>query len=312
MKLLNIRKRKGKGLSLREREILYGFLFIAPWLLGAGMFFLRSMWQAIVYSVSSITIKPEGGYTLAGVGLKNYTYALLEHGTYNSELTASLIKTLVDLPLIIFLSFFMAILLNRKFVMRSAVRAIFFLPVIMATPAITNALNVILQQMLGGVSSIPPEILRQQRQEGFDALSVMRILARFGMPMFLIRYVTDVIASLYETIRAAGVQILIFLAALQAIPGSLYEVAQIEGATAYETFWKITFPMVSPLILTNVVYTIIDTYSRSTIVTIILNTAFVNQNFGLSSAMSLISSFLVCLILGVVGYFVSRNIFYQT
>jgi ABC-type sugar transport system permease subunit len=92
----------------------------------------------------------------------------------------------------------------------------------------------------------------------------------------------------------------------------MYEVAQIEGATAYETFWKITFPMVSPLILTNVVYTIVDTFSNSVVVQTARDTAFVNQRFGYSSAMSLVSSAITLLVLLIVGWLISRRVFYMS
>jgi ABC-type sugar transport system permease subunit len=119
------------------------------------------------------------------------------------------------------------------------------------------------------------------------------------------------LGRVYEIVRASGVQILIFLAALQSIPVSIYEMAKIEGANAYETFWKITFPMVSPLILTNVIYTIVDSFIVSDVVDAAYTTAFTSSNFGLSSAMSVLSSAGVCIILLVVGYIISKRTFYQ-
>jgi ABC-type sugar transport system permease subunit len=124
---------------------------------------------------------------------------------------------------------------------------------------------------------------------------------------------------LHSTIRASGVQILIFLAALQAIPPSMYEVSQIEGATGYEAFWKITIPMVSPLILTNVVYTIVDTFVQSEVVQSARETAFSQVylvegirgfDFGRGSAMALTSSLLACLVLMIVGWAISKYVFY--
>jgi ABC-type sugar transport system permease subunit len=142
-------------------------------------------------------------------------------------------------------------------------------------------------------------------------MSVAFLLLDFGMPPQFIEYILAAIGNLYGVIRSSGVQILIFLAALQAIPGSLYEVAQIEGATAYESFWKITIPMVSPLTLTNVVYTIVDAFAQSTIVQLAYTTAFTNVNFGLSSAMSLTSAAVALLFLAVVSFAISRYVYYQ-
>jgi ABC-type sugar transport system permease subunit len=171
-------------------------------------------------------------------------------------------------------------------------------------------LEQILLMLMGGVDLTSPEMDRATTD--FNPMALAYMLLDFGMPIPVIMYVIDAISQLYETIRASGVQILIFLAALQAIPGSLYEVAEIEGATAYESFWKITFPMVSPLILTNVVYTIVDTYQRSEIADFIYDIAFTNFNFGLSSAMSVLSSTVVCLVLLLAGYGISKYVYYQT
>jgi ABC-type sugar transport system permease subunit len=215
---------------------------------------------------------------------------------------------LINVPLIIFFSLFMAILLNRAFLGRGLVRAIFFLPVIMATSAIEGSLELIMGMMMGGVSSVPPDVMLAQ--EGFDAASIAMMLTQFGIPMAIVTYIVDMIAALHTVIRASGVQILIFLAALQAIPPSMYEVAKIEGATGYEAFWKVTIPMVSPLILTNVVYTIVDTFAQSAVVETARDTAISQVNFGLGSAMALISSLVAGLVLVIVGWAISKFVFY--
>jgi ABC-type sugar transport system permease subunit len=218
---------------------------------------------------------------------------------------------LVNVPLIIFFSLFMAMLLNREFFGRAAVRAIFFLPVVMATSAITGSLDLIAGMMMGGVSSVPPDVALANT--GFDANSIAFMLDDFGMPLFIINYIVQAIARLHEVIRASGVQILIFLAALQAIQPSMYEVAQIEGATGYEAFWKITIPMVSPLILTNIVYTIVDTFARSAVVQSSFDTAFKSASdygFGQGSAMALVASFCAGIVLLIVGWGVSKFVFY--
>ncbi|MCL2360810.1 MAG: sugar ABC transporter permease [Defluviitaleaceae bacterium] len=303
-------KSKRRRLTLRNREVLAGFLFILPWLVGVTVFFLFNIVQAVIYSFNTVDFNLGGiGFTLTPQGFSNLRFALLEHGSFNRELVTSLTDMLVNVPLIIFFSLFIAVCLNRKFMGRGVVRAIFFLPVIMATSAIDGSLDAVMRMMMGGASSIPPEIAGQQA--GFHPGAIAFMLVDFGVPVIFIGYILDALARLYEIIRATGVQILIFLAALQAIPTSMYEVAQIEGATAYETFWKITFPLVSPLILTNVIYTIVDTFAESSVVETAFNTAFIHQNFGLSAAMSLISSVIACLALLLVGWLISKKVFYQ-
>lgn len=140
---------------------------------------------------------------------------------------------------------------------------------------------------------------------------MVMILSDIGLPLSFVDYIVDAILRIYEIITSSGVQILIFLAALQSVPGAMYEVAKIEGATAYESFWKITFPLVSPLILTNVIYTIIDSFSGSAVTKMIFTTAFTTQNFGLSAAMSWIYTVIISIILVIVGYVLSKRVHYN-
>jgi len=292
-------------LSMRHKEMIIGYVMITPWLIGVIVFFLANLWRSVQYSFSEVEISV--GIPLTPVGFDNYRTAFLEHATFNRILAESLIETVLSIPLILFFSLFVAIMINRKFMLRGVVRAFLFLPIIMASPAINEALAGAMHALMGGVSNIPPEMMETT---GVDTMMVLRILTNYGLPLAVAQYVADAIVSLFEIIRASGVQIIIFLAALQSVPGSLYEVAKIEGATAYETFWKITLPMVSPLILTNLVYTTIDSFSRSEVITLSYTTAFTSLNFGLSSAMSLISSISICIVLLLSGWFVSKKVFY--
>ncbi|MCL2225388.1 MAG: sugar ABC transporter permease [Defluviitaleaceae bacterium] len=307
-----------KGLTLRNRELVWGLIFISPWLIGVIFFFLFNLIQSVVFSFNNLIIdQVHGGFDLHWVGLRHYHDIFFIDGNFVRELFESVGFMLLNVPLIIFFSLFMAILLNRAFMGRGLVRAIFFLPVIMATSAIEGSLELIMGIVMGGVSSVPDDVMRAQ--QGFDAQSIAMMLSQFGIPMQVVEYIIEAIAMLHSVIRAGGVQILIFLAALQAIPPSMYEVAQIEGATGYEAFWKITIPMVSPLILTNVIYTIVDTFVQSDVVATARATAFQNVyvlegvrgfDFGRGSAMAVVSSLLACLVLMVVGWAISKYVFY--
>jgi len=297
-----IKKRK---LSMRHKEMLIGYVMITPWLIGVVVFFLFNLFRSVQFSFSNVEISV--GIPLTNVGLDNYATALLQHASFNRVLVESLVETIISIPLILFFSLFVALLINRKFAFRGIVRAVLFLPVIMATPAINDAITGAMGVLMGGISNVPSDMVEAT---GVDTMMILRLLTDYGMPVAIAQYVADAIVSLFEIIRASGVQIIIFLAALQSVPGSLYEAAKIEGATAYETFWKITLPMVSPLILTNLIFTIIDGFSRSEVISMAYNVAFTQLNFGLSSAMSVISSLAVCLILLISGYLVSRKVFY--
>ncbi|WOC31538.1 MULTISPECIES: carbohydrate ABC transporter permease [Caproicibacterium] len=307
-----MKKKKKRGRTLESRQRAVGLLFIAPWAVGFIAFFAYDLVQTILFSFNKLTIKDGGGYTLQYVGGSNFNYALRSSAVFVQQLLSSTGTIVIDVPLIIFFSLFIAVLLNRQFKGRALVRAIFFIPVIMACPAITEALAVNMQNMMGGVSTAAVAATNSQQTTGFNITSITMALTDFGMPKQIIEYLIAAVGKLYEIVRNSGVQIIVFLAALQAIPKSMYEVAQIEGATGYETFWKITFPMVSPLILTNVVYTIVDLYAQSDIITLEQTTAFSQMNFGLSAAMCLISSAVICSIIGICGFLISRKVFYQS
>ena len=221
----------------------------------------------------------------------------------------SLQDILIDVPLIVFFSLFMALLLNKKFPGRTLVRAIFFIPVIMNADAIVSAIEMARSAMMGGVSSTSAAIA-ESSSSGVNMEYYLSLFKELALPDSLLDYVVGAIGRISDIISASGVQIVIFIAALQSIPSSLYEVAKIEGATGYETFWKVTFPMVLPHIITNIVYTVVDSFTNSQIVDMAYETAYKEQMWGLSSAMSLTTTVLVCVILGVVCGLIQKRTFY--
>lgn len=302
-------KKRKRELTLKQRQMLFGYLFIAPWIIGFLIFFASNLVEAIIYSVSKVSINDNGGFSLSYVGLQNYKYAFMQHASFNRTLAESIGNSLLDVVLIIPFSLLMAIFLNKKFKGRGLVRAIFFLPVIMASPAITAAIDSTLQAVMGGVASSTGDF---QQTTGLNITSMVYMFVDLGIPNAVIDYLVEAVQRVYEIVRSSGVQILIFLAALQSISPALYEVAKIEGATTYESFWKVTFPMVSPLIVTNVVYTIVDLYAKTDVVELASTVAFTEQNFGLSAVMSLVSSSCICLALLIICGLISKKVFYQS
>lgn len=305
-------KRKRRKMSLTRKQSMKGFLFILPWLIGFLWFYARSLWMTVEFSFSELSINPSGGYSLEFVGLDNFLYAFRAHASYKQVLTSSVGNMLIDVPLIIFFSLLMAILLNQKFKGRTLVRAIFFLPVILNSGAILDALELARTMMSGGISSTSTELAAVAAQSGVSIDYYIEMFSTLGIPDTIVEYVVGAVARISDIISASGVQIVIFIAALQSISGSLYEVARVEGATAYETFWKVTFPMVMPHILTNVVYTVVASFVKSDVVELAYKTAFTENNYGLSSVFSLVSTLLTCLILALVCRFIQKRTFYYT
>ena len=303
------RTKKRKKRSLSQRRAMKGFLFIAPWLIGFIWFYARSLFMTVQFSFSNLTVRPGGGYDLDFVWLDNFIYAFRAHASYKQVLTTSLGNMLVDVPLITFFSLFMAMLLNRKFRGRTLVRAIFFLPVILNSEAIVDAMSLARTMMSGGISSSSAE-LAASASSGMSIEYYIQMFSSLGLPDVIIEYISGAVSRISDIINASGVQIIIFIAALQSIPGSMYEVAKIEGATAYETFWKVTFPMVMPHIITNVVYTVVDSFTKSEVIELAYETAFTNMNYGLSSVFSLVSTLITCLILVIVCGLIQKRTFY--
>lgn len=303
-------RRNRKRLSLTTKRSITGYMFILPWLVGFICFYARSLFMSVQFSLSDLTVNPGGGYTLDFVGFDNFLYAFRVHGTFKQVLTTSVGNMLIDVPLITFFSLFMAILLNKKFPGRTLVRAIFFLPVILNSGAIMDAMDLARSMMSGGISASSAEMAAEAAGSGVSIDYYIQMFASLGIPDMIIEYVAGAVSRISEIINASGVQIIIFIAALQSIPGSMYEVAKIEGATAYETFWKVTFPMVMPHIITNVVYTVVDSFAESEVVDLAYKTAFTDNNYGLSSVMSLVSTLVTCLILVLVCRFIQKRAFY--
>ena len=302
-------KTKKKKMTLSKKHGLMGYLFILPWLIGFLWFYLRSLIMSVQFSFSNLTVNPGGGYTLDFVGLNNYIYAVRAHASYKQVLTTSIGNMLIDVPLITFFSLFMAMLLNRKFKGRTLVRAIFFLPVILNSGAIMDAMALARNMMSGGISNASAEMAAAASGNGMSIEYYIQMFAALGLPEVIIEYVSGAVSRISDIINASGVQIIIFIAALQSIPGSMYEVARIEGATAYETFWKVTFPMIMPHIITNVVYTVVDSFTQSDVVELAYTTAFEEMNYGLSSVFSLVSTVITCLILLIVCGLIQKKTF---
>lgn len=296
-------KTKVKTHSYKSQRARWGFLFVLPWLLGFIFFFFIPLLDSLRYSFSSIKVN-SNGMDMKFVGFKNYIEALTVNTSFNRTLIESIMDMLVNVPLIVIFSLFLAVLLNQKYFGRSMARAIFFLPVILASGVIFSLESSSLVDAINAENA-------STGGSGFRSFELQKMMLNIGGSETIVSYLTGAVDRIYDIISMAGVQILIFLAGIQTIPPHLYEASKIEGATGYEAFWKITLPMVSPLILVNVVYTIIDSFSRNNLTDLIKETGFTSFNFGLSSAMAWIYFISIALILGISTFIISKRVFYH-
>ena len=282
---------------------MWGFIYVLPWLIGFIFFFFVPLISSLRFSLSKVEAN-SGGIIVNFIGFKNYVEALTVHTSFNRILTESITNMVVNVPLIVIFSLFLAVLLNQKFVGRTLARAIFFLPVILASGVIMALDSTSLVQAVNDSNAGSPIV------SGLRSFELSMMMEDAGVSESIINYLTGAVDRIYQIVSQSGVQILIFLAGIQTISPQLYEASKMEGATGYEAFWKITFPMVSPLILVNVVYTIIDSFSRNAMTDLIKETGFTTFNFGLSSAMAWIYFLAVSLILLISSYLISRKVFY--
>lgn len=303
---------KKKRMTLRQKRAITGLLFISPWIIGFLVYYVRSIIMTAQFSFDHIEFAETGGLTKSFIGWHNYVYLFTQFSDYNTTFNQRLVESftgiLIDVPFITFFSLFIAILLNNKFKGRTMIRAIFFLPILLGSGAIATTLQQAITNIQGGASA---SIAEMAPPSGINVDYYLSIFRDLGIPHGLMDYIIGLLGRIFNIVRESSVQIIIFIAALQAVPTSLYEVSKIEGATSYETFWKVTFPMVSPLILTNVIYTIIDSFSNSRIVTLAYEQAFKTYDFGISSAISIVGTVIVSIILVAVGAAITKYTFYH-
>lgn len=240
--------RKGR-LSYERRKKWIGFSFIVPWLIGCLTFFLRPFLDTLRYSLSNVKILDEG-VAVTFAGLKNYAAAFAEDENFLPLFLESMGDTVFQVPVVLLFSLFVGVILNQEFRGRTFFRAVFFMPVIIASGVVISLIrgDGYSDVLLGGGML-------------FQASSFETLLLKAGMHEELVNAMMMVINNIFELSWKSGVQILIFLAGFKTISPALYEVAKIEGANAWETFWKVTIPLLSPVIIVNLIYTIVDTFS---------------------------------------------------
>ncbi len=311
-----VKKKRSSSLDVQKSRM--GWLFIAPFLIGFFLLYLPMIVESIRFSFSEIDVQPGGGFVLINVGWKNYSYSLFTDPSFVTTLVGSLKELAFNVPAIVIFSLFMAVLLNQKMRGRAIFRAIFFIPVIVSTGIIESIdLQNTLAQNMEQMSSSASGGLEQGGAGGAQIISAMDINKLFsGMQIGagIVTYVTSLINDVYNIVNKSGVQMLIFLAGLQSISPAIYESCHIDGASAWETFWKITFPMISPMILVNAIYTVIDSFtSQSNQIMTFISGIYEGKTGGtvIATAMSWMYFLVVILVLAVVAAVLSAYVFYQ-
>ena len=306
--------KRRKHASLDKRKARAGWIFVLPFVIGFVLIYLPIVYDSIRYSFYTMTPKLGGGMELNFVGWANYKQALLEDPDYVSTLLKGLGNMVFDIPMILIFSLFMAVLLNQKMAGRAVFRAIFFIPVILSTGIMESieAQNV-LSDYMDDASGIEDGSGESTASEIVSSMDIEKMFQGMAVGEGLVNYVTVAINNIYNIVNRSGVQMLIFLAGLQSISPAIYESVQIDGATSWETFWKITFPMISPMIIVNAVYTIIDSFTTDSNVVMSFISGVYQQANGnvVSSAMAWMYFLIVIGIIALVAAICSAFVFYQ-
>ena len=307
-------KKRRKIASLDRKKARAGWIFVLPFVVGFVLIYLPIVLDSISLSFNWMSTVQGGGYELTFVGFTNYKTALLEDPNYVKTLVSGLKNLAFDIPAILIFSLFMAILLNQKMAGRAAFRAIFFIPVILSTGLMEGieAQNIIGDYM-DSAEGIDDGSGSSAASEIVSAMDIEKLFANMKVGTELVEYVVGMINNIYDIVNRSGVQMLIFLTGLQSISPAIYESCSIDGATAWETFWKITLPMISPMILVNAVYTIIDSFTTDSNVVMSFISQAQSQTHGreLSTAMAWMYFLIVIAILAIVAGIMSAFVFYQ-
>lgn len=298
-------RQKKRLAGLERRKAIAGYMFIMPFIVG----FLAFMAKPLVHSfyMSFCSVEADTG-KMTWTGLTNLKWAFGIDPDYTRMLTEEIGRMLIYCVAIMVFSFFVALILNQKFKGRAFVRAVFFLPVILSSGVMLgletdNSLMDSLQQTVKAAGEASGVSITATLEE---------ILRTTGVGVRAFEKVFEIMDNIYDVAIASGIQIIIYLSGLQTISESMYEAADIEGCTKWESLWKITFPMISSLFLVNWIYTVIDFCMRSDNELIDKIDVMMRQNFnyGYASVMSWAYFVVIIVIIGVSSLIISRRVYY--
>lgn len=232
----------------------YGTMFVTPWIIGFLIFFLIPIIQSVIYSFSDVTFV-ESGVSVNFVGLKSYKYIINEDPDFMGKLSTDILFMVYALPIILLLSIVLALILNQKFRGKLFFRGLYFMPVIIASGVVIEMLFRTSDSDLvtAGINSTLTDSL----------FSVEDVISWINLPDKVAEYLKLVINNIFDLLWSCGVQTVLFIAGLQSVPRSIYEASAVEGATKWQEFWFITFPMLGNVTLLVILYTMVDLFTNT-------------------------------------------------
>lgn len=271
-----MRKKHIKGIEQIKSK--YGVIFVAPWFIGFIIFFLVPVIQSLWFSFCDVTMSTEGVET-EFIGLETYKYYLEGHADFTELFLADLTSVMYSLPIILMVSLVLAILLNNKFRGRLFFRALYFMPVIIASGVVLKILFMTTDEEALISSGVNVSLTDSM-------FSVEDVVGWLDMPDNIAVIVKSIINNIFDLLWSSGIQTVLFIAGLQSIPSTLYEASKVEGASKWEEFWFITFPMLGSVTMLVMVFTVVDllTSTRRGII----NLAYNQMNAGVYDSPSTI------------------------
>lgn len=291
-----------KLMTLERKSRWFGYVFMAPWILGLVSFFLIPFISSVGFSFQQISIG-ETGLDKLWVGFENYQYMLGDEANFVRNITEEVKNLFINVPIIFIFSLLISLLLNQEFKGRLLARSLFFIPVIIASGLV---IQVIQNDVFTNTG------LKGDESAIFQVGVVADILENMQIDSGIINFLTTATSQIFDLSWKSGVQILLFLSALQRIPVTYYEVASVEGANAWDAFWKITFPVLAPNCILVIVYTVIDTFTdtQNTVMESILE-RFNDMKYGYASASAVVYFLVILVILGLIMLIFGRKVDYS-
>ncbi len=288
-----MKKKKSSLEVVRQR---YGYTFVAHWGIGLIIFFIVPLFSSVIYAFSDVSIGGNG-VEIDLIGTKHFVQILKEDPNYINNLRDSLGSIFYSLPIIVALSLILAIILNQNFKGRTFFRGVFFMPVIIVSSVVivhmqSTYVNAPLFTMSSGNSATTSGNL----------IDFETMLINLNLPNQITTMLSNLLGNVFGLIWNCGVQTILFLAGLQSISSSLYEVSKIEGANKWEEFWFITVPMLKDVLSLVIIYTMIELFTAvdNPVMKVSYTLMQERQVYDRSSAMLWLYFFIVLLVIGVV------------
>jgi oligogalacturonide transport system permease protein len=289
--MTTVRKPVRREVSFRLREALHGYGFIMIWVIGFALFTLLPLTETFRYSLNQVSVTATN-INLSFVEWGNYSRALFTDPNFIELLIGYTVETLVSVPIVLIFAMIIAMFLNLNFRFKGLFRVIFFLPIVITSGPVIRELTAQGAASAPGVANLP---------------AVAEFLQE--LPRALRSPVEYLLTSFILILWFSGVQILIYLSSLQKIDQSVYEAASIDGASSWETFWKIVLPSLSTATVVNAIYTIVTLshFSENKVIRYIYDQTYdVQGGIGYASAMAFIYFAVMIAILGIIYFFLMQ------